>query len=137
MNGKARESPGTLSVAVEISPAELIDKVTILELKLAYIIDDEKLDNVRREYDLLSGVLDNNVAPTPLLDELRLQLKGANEVIWRVEDLLREHEKRGDFGAEFVELARSAYRSNDERTSIKRRINQLLGSALIEEKSHS
>src|SRR5580704_15350599 len=101
MNGKMRESPGTLSLAVEVSPAELMDKITILELKLAYIADDEKLGNVRREHDLLSAVLDNNVVASPLLDELRLQLKGANETIWRVEDLLREHEKRKDFGADF------------------------------------
>jgi hypothetical protein len=124
-------------IEVQISPAELIDKLTILETKLEHIHDAAKLANVRYEYDLLSKVCSDSIKETEEIKRLRDQLKETNTTIWRVEDGLREHERRKDFGADFIELARSAYLSNDARSAAKRRINELLNSALIEEKSHS
>lgn len=129
--------PDGLSIAVNVSPGELIDKLTILELKLSRIVDPAKLANVRREHELLKRTADLHIATTARLAELRSELYEANTTIWDVEDQLRDHERRQDFGEAFVSAARRAYQANDQRSLIKRRINELLGSALIEEKSHS
>ena len=125
------------AIEVEISPGELIDKLTILETKLENITNEAKLANVRREYDYLCGVCRQSIPQTDELSSLRAQLKEINRKIWRVEDLIREHEARQDFGADFVDLARTAYLSNDSRSIAKRRINDLLNSNFIEEKSHN
>jgi hypothetical protein len=124
-------------IDVQISPAELIDKLTILETKLEYIRDPAKLANVRYEYDLLSRICQQSIVETDVLVDLRRQLKETNKTIWRVEDGLREHERRRDFGTAFIELARLAYLSNDARSAAKRRINEILDSTLMEEKSHA
>ena len=137
MTGPREASRDGLSIAVEVSPGELIDKLTILELKLSRIADPAKLANVGREYELLKRTDDLHIATTARITELRRELYEANATIWEVEDRLRDHERRQDFGEEFVSAARRAYQANDQRSLIKRRINELLGSALIEEKSHS
>ncbi len=125
------------AIEVEISPGELIDKLTILEIKLENIRDEAKIANIRFEYDYLSEVCQKAIEDTDEIKSLRSQLKEVNQTIWRVEDLVREHEKRKEFGAEFVELARTAYLSNDSRSIAKRQINDILNSNLIEEKSHN
>jgi hypothetical protein len=115
----------------------LIDKLTILEIKLENIRDEAKIANVRFEYDYLSEVCRKAIVETEEIRALRSQLKEVNRTIWRVEDQVREHEGRKEFGPDFVELARTAYLSNDSRSIAKRRINDLLNSNLIEEKSHN
>ena len=125
------------AIEVEISPGELIDKLTILEIKLENIRDEAKITNIRFEYDYLSDVCRRAIVETEEIKSLRSQLKEVNRTIWRVEDLVREHEGRNEFGADFIELARTAYLSNDSRSIAKRQINDLLNSNLIEEKSHN
>lgn len=117
-----------------ISWGELIDKITILELKAERVVDATARANVRRELALLRPLEPEPAGP---LAELRVRLAGVNARLWDVEDRLREKEAASDFGPEFVELARSVYRCNDERAAIKREINLALGSSLVEEKSYS
>lgn len=127
---------GAVSVMVEVSPGELIDKITILEIKVERIADAGARANVIAELETLVAARDA-VLPAPAeLDELTDVLKALNEDLWSVEDDLRECEARGAFGDDFVALARSVYRLNDSRAAIKRDINRLLGSRLLEEKSH-
>ena len=121
---------------IEVAPGELIDKITILEIKLARINDEEKVRNVQREHALLTRVADV-VSTSPELTMLRSELKQINEVLWRIEDDIREQERRQDFGPEFVRLARAVYRTNDERARVKREINRLLNSTLVEEKAYA
>ncbi|MGO9686577.1 MAG: DUF6165 family protein [Beijerinckiaceae bacterium] len=122
---------------VEIAPGELIDKITVLEIKLENIPDDAKLANVRREYDILTEVLRKEVALTDALSRLTAALKEVNAELWRIEDDIRNQERAKAFGAKFVALARSVYRTNDRRAALKREINELLSSAIIEEKSYA
>jgi Family of unknown function (DUF6165) len=126
-----------MTISIQVSPGELIDKMTILEVKLARISDPAKLVNVRRELEMIARTFRENVADSPALAKLIAELKAANSALWTIEDDIREHERKGDFGESFVKLARSIYRINDERAAIKRRINVLLGSAILEEKSYS
>jgi hypothetical protein len=125
------------SVSVEISPGELIDKITILEIKLERIDNAEKLVNVRHEFEVLAAARDDAIEPTPKLERLSAELKQANERLWQVEDDIRDCERAKDFGDTFVALARAVYVHNDERSQLKRQINELLGSSLIEEKSYA
>jgi hypothetical protein len=125
------------TITVEIAPGELIDKITILEIKLARITDQAKLGNVRAELETLTRARDAAIRATPELAADTAALKRANETLWEVEDHIRDCERVKDFGPRFVELARSVYRTNDERARIKRRINERLGSRLIEEKSYA
>ncbi len=127
--------PGTLSV--EISPGELIDKITILAIKLERIDDESKLANVRIEYDTLTKVRDQAIEATEELAGLTQELKAINETLWQIEDDIRDCERAGDFGPAFVKLARAVYVTNDNRMSVKRRINDYLGSRLVEEKSYA
>ena len=122
---------------VDISPGELIDKITILELKLERINDQAKLANVRLEYDVLMDVYAHEVVESVALRELNERLKGINAALWGIEDHIREHERAKNFDAGFVALARSVYRTNDERSAVKRAINELLASKIIEEKSYA
>jgi hypothetical protein len=126
-----------MNIVVEISPGELIDKLTILEIKLDKISDPDKLKNIGREHDTLTETFCQKVRVTAELTELMAELKDTNSALWRIEDDIRDHERNGDFGESFVMLARSVYRMNDQRSAIKRRINELLGSDLVEEKSYS
>ncbi|HEV2568001.1 DUF6165 family protein [Sphingomonas sp.] len=120
---------------VPVSWGELLDKLTILEIKRERIERPSARANVLRELELLSAIgaeaLRRSGVP-PLMDELR----EVNTALWEIEDAIREEEERGIFGPEFIGLARSVYMRNDERAAIKRRINALLGSALVEEKSY-
>lgn len=125
------------TITVEIAPGELIDKITILEIKLARIADAAKLANVRTELETLARARDAAIVMSPELAADAAALKRANETLWEVEDRIRDCERAKDFGPRFVELARSVYITNDERARLKRRINERLGSRLIEEKSYA
>ena len=115
----------------------MIDKITILEIKLERIKDADKLANVRLEWETLVKGRDAAIEETPELDRLSAELKAANEALWDIEDDIRDCERDKKFGDAFVELARSVYITNDKRAALKRQINELLGSSLIEEKSYS
>ena len=123
-------------VLVPLSPGELLDKITILRIKVARIQDAGKLANVKLELSLLeqtwkdSGAAVHDVA----LDERALE--NVNERLWDIEDRIRDKEARQTFDREFIELARAVYICNDERAAIKKRINLQLGSRLVEEKSY-
>jgi len=123
-------------VLVPLSPAELLDKITILRIKVARIQDAAKLANVKLELSLLEqtwkdcGAAAHDVA----LDERALE--NVNERLWDIEDRIREKEAHQTFDREFIDLARAVYICNDERAAIKKRINLQLGSSLVEEKSY-
>ena len=121
-------------VFAPISLGELVDKITILEIKIERLTDVAKLANVSRELELLRTVFPIEMI---CIDELMRELKAVNERLWTIEDEIRDCERNGDFGPRFVELARSVYKTNDRRADIKRRINLVTGSSLIEEKSYS
>jgi tetratricopeptide (TPR) repeat protein len=123
-------------VSVEVAPGELLDKITILEIKAERIRDEAKLGNVRRELATLQAARDRSLPASSALALLSAELKQVNEALWDIEDEIRVQERNESFGARFIELARSVYRQNDRRAAVKRRINDLLGSRLIEEKSY-
>jgi hypothetical protein len=120
----------------EMAPGELYDKITILEIKSERIKDAAKLRNVRVELDDLTAARDRAIVGSPELTQLAAELKSINEALWQIEDDLRDCERAKDFGAKFIELARAVYHQNDRRAAVKRRINDLLGSRIIEEKSY-
>lgn len=124
-------------IAIPVSAGELVDKVTILEIKSERIADPLKLDNVRRELDGLAGVLRPLIAGEPRVAPLKSSLRAINETLWRIEDDIRDCERSHDFGPHFIELARNVYRTNDRRAAVKRAIDELVGSEIVEEKSYS
>lgn len=124
------------TVTVEIAPGELIDKITILEIKTERIADTAKVANVRVELETLAAGRDAALPSSTQLTQLTAALKEVNEALWVIEDDIRDCERDGDFGPRFVELARSVYKTNDRRAALKRDINELLGSHLLEEKSY-
>ena len=123
-------------ITTPISHGELIDKITILEIKSEQIVDPSKQANVRKELDLLAEVWRNDPAAAIDIDAERARLKQVNQALWDIEDRIRLKEKAQAFDAEFIELARAVYFQNDDRAAIKREINLRLGSQLIEEKSY-
>ena len=128
---------GMAELLVPISPGELIDKITILEIKSQRMTDAAKLHNVRTELALLTDTW--RASPFSATD-IRAEWDGLREVngkLWDIEDRIRDRERDGDFGAEFIELARAVYVTNDERAAIKKKINTRLGSTLVEEKSYA
>ena len=131
-----KASPDMKEILVPVSPGELLDKITILRIKVARITDAPKVANVRLELDLLEKTWrDSGCAAFDVAPEERA-LQAVNEKLWDVEDLIRDKEAKQTFDREFIELARAVYVSNDERAAIKKRINLQLGSRLIEEKSY-
>jgi hypothetical protein len=123
-------------ILVEISAGELIDKITILQIKAERLSDARQRANVGRELETLSAARDAGIAPDPEVAALTDSLRAVNEALWEIEDAIRDRERAGDFGERFVELARSVYRRNDERAALKRAINDRLGSRIVEEKSY-
>lgn len=124
-------------IEVEVSAGELLDKISILEIKDERIENEEKLMNVRKELKILENVRNEMIERTSELDKIYLSLKKTNEKLWEIEDQIRDCERNKDFGAKFVTLARSVYMENDKRCSLKREINELLKSSLMEEKSYA
>ena len=126
-----------MSVLVPVSWGEIIDKITILEIKAERLNDAAKLANVTKELNELVAVREREFPAHAELAKRSAELKAINEKLWVVEDDIRDCERAKDFGAKFVELARAVYFTNDERANVKRKINDLLGSALVEEKSYA
>ncbi len=124
-------------ILVEVAPGELIDKITILQIKTERIDDADKVKNVRIELEVLETARDNVIPSSEELDRLTAELKTVNEALWEIEDDIRDCERDKDFGPKFIELARSVYRTNDRRAAAKREINELLGSKIVEEKSYA
>ena len=122
-------------VLVPISVGELIDKIVILEIKSERIKNANQLANIANELGALRAVRLGDV-DRARLDALSAELKRVNAKLWEVEDSIRECDARGDFGDDFIELARAVYRFNDERARLKKAINVELGSRLVEEKSY-
>lgn len=125
------------SVVVEVAPGELIDKITILELKREHVHDPAKLANVEHELSVLKHTCAAAVKRSPELDRLTIELKAVNARLWQVEDDIRDCERRQDFGSHFIQLARAVYHHNDRRALLKRQINLLLNSQIIEEKLYT
>ena len=123
-------------IRIEVAPGELIDKLTILEIKRERIQDPAKLANVEIELAALQSAYDAAIGASTALLALRAQLRDVNARLWDIEDEIRDCEREQDFGPKFIALARAVYRTNDQRSEIKREINVLLGSSLIEEKSY-
>ena len=124
------------TVKVDVAPGELIDKITILLIKSERMDDLGKIANVQLELDILQAIHESSIPGSPALDGLTAKLKRVNEALWEIEDDIRACEAKRDFGNTFVQLARSVYRTNDERAQLKRDINVLLGSKILEEKSY-
>jgi len=110
----------SISVSVHVAPGELIDKITILGIKLERIKNEDKLANIQIEFDVLTQARDEAIPPSDKLDQLTVELRKINEALWE----------------NFVKLARAVYFTNDKRMGVKHAINKLLGSRLIEEKSY-
>jgi hypothetical protein len=122
-------------ILTPISVGELLDKLTILEIKSSRILDKNKLLNINKELNLLNEVCKNNTID--INDFLILELKKYNEDLWDIEDKIRDKERSKQFDEEFISLARAVYFTNDKRADIKKQINLKTGSALIEEKSYN
>jgi 3-methyladenine DNA glycosylase/8-oxoguanine DNA glycosylase len=124
------------TILAEISPGELIDKITILEIKCERLDDPAKLENVRYALDRLQATRGAALPHEDELASLEAELKEVNGRLWDIEDEIRDCERQGDFGQAFVALARQVYRQNDRRAALKKAIDRLYGSAMTEEKSY-
>ena len=123
-------------IKVPVSYGELIDKITILEIKSERISDPGKLVNIRRELELLDQTWSESSAAQHDIADARGRLKDINEKLWEIEDQIRLEESARNFGDQFIRLARDVYYTNDIRAQIKKEINLALGSELVEEKSY-
>lgn len=123
-------------ILVPTSPGELIDKLTILQLKAERIDDAVKRSNVLHELAALQAISDATLPDDPVLAALREELHIINAELWTIEDDIRASDAAGDFGPGFVALARAVYQTNDRRAAVKKRINMHLGSLIVEEKSY-
>jgi len=124
-------------ILLEVGPGEMIDKITILKIKSERITDAEKLVNIRHELAVLLEAHAIHINNTEEMQELEASLKKVNEDLWEIEDDIRQCEADKDFGSTFIALARSVYRENDIRAKLKKDINLLAGSSIIEEKSYT
>ena len=123
-------------ILAPVSFGELLDKISILQIKSERIADPAKLANVRKELEALSATWLEHPAAQAQIPELRANLKAVNERLWDIEDDIRRCEQNQSFGEEFIRLARAVYFENDERARIKKAINLALGSSYVEEKSY-
>ena len=118
---------------IEVSNGEIVDKLTIIEIKLKHIQDENKRKNIQTEFEVLDRAVSQIIAKD---HELYLELLKINQELWDIEDTIRDLERDKDFGEAFVQTARAVYFTNDRRSEVKRKINDLTGSNLIEEKSY-
>ena len=125
------------SPQVPISWGELFDKITILQIKLENLTSKNALENVEQELKKLQSILTQNGPKTMETIQLEGELRQINQQLWGIEDKIRDKERTNSFDDGFIQLARSVYVTNDERSRIKRKINELLGSELVEEKSYA
>lgn len=121
---------------VYVSQGEVLDKFAILEIKLENIKDDDKISNIREEYERLIPFVDRLYEKYSGIPDLFLQLYKVNNKLWVTEDKLRQYEKEKVFDDEFIKLARNVYVLNDERSALKKRVNTLTNSSIVEEKSY-
>ena len=126
-----------MSIRVELSVGELLDKISILQIKAERIVDPSKLENINKELDVLMSLWEDSAYSNTNLESERNELKAINEELWVIEDKIRDKERDRVFDKGFIELARAVYVTNDKRADIKRIINSKTGSELIEEKSYS
>ena len=126
-----------MNLSVPVSPGEFLDKVSILEIKSERMTDPEKLKNVRNELSLLRRVWAGSEYAKADIEHEYGQLRGVNQQLWDIEDRIRLKEAAKTFDQDFIELARAVYILNDQRAASKRRLNEALGSDLIEEKSYA
>lgn len=125
------------NISTPISPGELLDKLTILQIKCEQISNADKLANVQKERALLQAVVDQHIPINEDIATLAVDLHNVNQQLWRIEDDIRDCERLGDFGDKFISLARAVYVTNDRRAALKKQINLALGSAIVEEKSYA
>ena len=130
MNNKLKK------ILSEISAGELLDKISILEIKLKKISDKSSQNDVSKEYQILKKVQNKYIESNDKINQLFEELKKVNHNLWDIEDKLRIHEKKKDFGNSFIELARGVYFNNDKRSKIKLEINKILGSNIKEIKQY-
>jgi len=123
-------------ILVPISPGELLDKITILRIKAERMSDPTKVANVKHELSLLEKTWKDSGAATVNLGTAEAELTVVNEKLWVIEDEIRDEERAKRFTEKFIELARAVYFTNDERAAIKKRVNTLSGSTIVEEKSY-
>ncbi|MCH1515902.1 MAG: DUF6165 family protein [Alphaproteobacteria bacterium] len=123
-------------LSIPVSVGEIMDKITILEIKSERIAAAEKVANVITELDTLRPLVTHDVLNTPTIKALVAELKDINEALWDIEDDIREKEYAQDFGNAFIVLARAVYVTNDKRAEVKKQINLATGSTLVEEKSY-
>lgn len=126
-----------MNIQTEISFGEFLDKLTILEIKSERISAPAKLENINHELAILREIWSNHPASVTDITEPMARLKAINEKLWEIEDNIRDKERNGEFDQGFIDLARAVYVTNDERAAIKRELNEILGSELVEEKSYS
>ena len=124
------------NIKVPVSPGEVLDKITILEIKSERMSDPEKVANVRAELALLQETWDGNIRDSDVIQGLHAKLKEINEALWEIEDDIRDKERAKEFDERFIELARAVYVTNDQRSQVKKELNLHLGSEIIEEKSY-
>ncbi len=123
-------------ICVPVSPGEVLDKITILEIKSERISDEDKLVNVKRELQLLTASWRESVEEDETVGAIHAKLKSINEDLWEIEDDIRDKERAREFDQVFIDLARSVYVTNDRRADAKKELNVYLGSEIIEEKSY-
>ena len=123
-------------IHIPMSPGELLDKITILEIKSERMSDPEKLANVRHELELLNTTWRKAVGEDDTVRRIHAELKGINEELWEIEDDIRDKERDKAFDQRFIELARAVYFTNDRRSVVKKELNHYLGSSIVEEKSY-
>jgi hypothetical protein len=129
-------------ILLPTSTGETVDKLTILQLKLEHITDPTKRENILREYDFLTAAINKAIGTydKSIYDQfhkLWVDIYNVNAKLWGIEDKIRDRERAKDFGSEFIELARAVYFTNDERSRLKKELNLLVKSGIIEEKSYS
>jgi hypothetical protein len=123
-------------IQVPVSPGEVLDKITILEIKAERIKDADKVANVKRELELLSASWLEAVEQDDSVRRIHAELKTINEALWEIEDDIRDKERAREFDQVFIDLARSVYVTNDQRANAKKELNIYLGSEIVEEKSY-
>lgn len=123
-------------ILTEISEGELLDKLSILEIKLKEVKDQSKLKEVQKEYDILEAIKNKNIIENKLINDLYKELKIINKKIWDIENIKRNYEKFGNFDEKFISISRDEYKANDQRANIKSKINNILDSNIKEIKQH-
>ncbi len=126
-----------MSIKISVSPGEVVDKIVILQIKQERIGNPGKLRNINTELALLRKQWAAAYEPCDELETLTVELKQLNEQLWVIENDIRECERRQQFDDKFIQLARAVYLTNDQRAAVKRQVNELFGSEIIEEKSYA